>query len=57
MQCTTVNDTNGLVALFLSATAYIKKKKNLNLTLSWQVSGTQCDSLKTKDRIKFFEKR
>ena len=57
MQRTTVNDTNRLLALSLSATAFKKYFKNLNLMLSWQVSGTECESQnKTQNKV-FFEKR
>ena len=52
MQCTTVNDTNRLLALSLSATAFKKYLKNLNLMLSWQVSGTECESQnKTQNKV------
>ena len=52
MQCTTVNDTNRLLALSLSATAFKKYFKNLNLMLSWQVSGTECESQnKTQNKV------
>ena len=52
MQCTTVNDTNRLLALSLSATAFKKYLKNLNLMLSWQVNGTECESQnKTQNKV------
>lgn len=57
MQCTTVNDTNRLLALSLSATAFKKYLKNLNLMLSWQVSGTECESQNKTQNKGFFLKK